>query len=127
VAKSAWITDDGSDVFCVPMASVIHGFIYNTDIFAELGLEVPSTEAEFYALLDAIQAEGTYALLVMGTADTWESATMGFQNIGPNRWLGEQGRIALIDGSGKLTDQAYVDTFAQLAAWAPTSWTTSRA
>ncbi len=43
----------------------------------------------------------------------------GFQNIGPNRWLGEQGRIALIDGSGKLTDQAYVDTFAQLAAWAP--------
>ena len=24
VAKSAWITDDGSDVFCVPMASVIH-------------------------------------------------------------------------------------------------------
>ena len=55
VAKSAWITDDGSDVFCVPMASVIHGFIYNTDIFAELGLEVPTTEAEFYALLDTDQ------------------------------------------------------------------------
>src|SRR5215207_9341280 len=33
VAKSAWITDDGSDVFCVPMASVIHGFFYNKDIF----------------------------------------------------------------------------------------------
>src|SRR5437667_6720299 len=26
VAKSAWITDDGKTVFCVPMASVIHGF-----------------------------------------------------------------------------------------------------
>ena len=36
VAKSAWITDDGSNVFCVPMASVIHGFIYNKDIFKEL-------------------------------------------------------------------------------------------
>jgi raffinose/stachyose/melibiose transport system substrate-binding protein len=33
VAKSAWITDDGKDVFCVPMASVIHGFFYNKDIF----------------------------------------------------------------------------------------------
>ncbi|MFV2063291.1 MAG: ABC transporter substrate-binding protein [Chloroflexota bacterium] len=119
VAKSAWITDDGSDVFCVPMASVIHGFIYNTDIFAELGLEPPATEAEFYTVLDAIKADGTYAPLVMGTADTWEAATMGFQNIGPNRWLGEDGRNALIDGSGKLTDQAYVDTFAQLASWAP--------
>ena len=38
VAKSAWITDDGKDVFCVPMASVIHGFIYNKDIFDKLGL-----------------------------------------------------------------------------------------
>ncbi|MEQ9245118.1 MAG: ABC transporter substrate-binding protein, partial [Nitratireductor sp.] len=28
VAKAAWSTDDGSATFCVPMASVIHGFIY---------------------------------------------------------------------------------------------------
>ena len=31
VAKSAWTTDDGKTTFCVPMASVIHGFIYNKD------------------------------------------------------------------------------------------------
>ncbi|MFY8147547.1 MAG: extracellular solute-binding protein, partial [Rhodobacter sp.] len=31
VAKSAWQTDDGAATFCVPMASVIHGFIYNAD------------------------------------------------------------------------------------------------
>ena len=29
VAKTAWSTDDGAHTFCVPMASVIHGFIYN--------------------------------------------------------------------------------------------------
>ncbi len=91
VAKSAWVTDDGSDVFCVPMASVIHGFIYNADIFAELGLEEPATEAEFFELLEAIKADGTYDALVMGTADQWEAATMGFQNIGPNYWKGEEG------------------------------------
>ena len=38
VAKSAWITDDGKDVFCVPMASVIHGFFYNKDIFDKYGI-----------------------------------------------------------------------------------------
>jgi raffinose/stachyose/melibiose transport system substrate-binding protein len=119
VAKSAWITDDGSDVFCVPMASVIHGFIYNTDIFSELGItELPTTEAEFYALLDQIKADGRYAPLAMGTLDTWEAATMGFQNIGPNHWKGEEGRLALIEGTAKLTDEPYVKTFDELARWA---------
>jgi raffinose/stachyose/melibiose transport system substrate-binding protein len=118
VAKSAWITDDGSDVFCVPMASVIHGFIYNQDIFAELGLEEPATVEEFFALLDAVQADGQYAPLAMGTNDTWEAATMGFQNIGPNYWAGEDGRNGLIAGTEKLTDPQYVATFEQLARWA---------
>ena len=31
IAKAAWSTDDGAHTFCVPMASVIHGFIYNKD------------------------------------------------------------------------------------------------
>ena len=39
VAKSAWQTDDGKATFCVPMASVIHGFIYNKDAFDELGID----------------------------------------------------------------------------------------
>jgi raffinose/stachyose/melibiose transport system substrate-binding protein len=117
VAQSAWITDDGTQKFCVPMASVIHGFIYNADAFAEVGVEVPTTEDEFYAALDAIKADGTYAPLAMGTVDQWESATMGFQNIGPNYWKGEEGRTALIEGTEKFTDQQYVDTFATLAKW----------
>jgi len=119
VAKSAWITDDGSDVFCVPMASVIHGFIYNADAFAELGLEEPTTVEEFHAVLEAIAADGTYAPLVMGTNDQWEAATMGFQNIGPNYWNGEEGRAALIDGSAALTDPEYVAVFEELASWSP--------
>ena len=118
VAKSAWITDDGSDVFCVPMASVIHGFIYNKDIFDELGITtLPTTWDEFYALLDQIKTGGKYTALAMGTKDLWESATMGFQNIGPNFWKGEEGRKALIAGTEKFTDQAYVDTWAELAKW----------
>ena len=47
VAKSAWQTDDASATFCVPMASVIHGFIYNKDAFDALGIAVPTTNEEF--------------------------------------------------------------------------------
>lgn len=120
VAKSAWITDDGKDVFCVPMASVIHGFIYNKDIFDKLGItSTPTTLDEFHQLLDKIKADGKYSPLDMGTKDMWESATMGFQNIGPNYWKGEDGRKALIAGTAKFTDQPYVDTWKELASWAP--------
>jgi raffinose/stachyose/melibiose transport system substrate-binding protein len=118
VARSAWITDDGSDVFCVPMASVIHGFFYNADALNELGLAEPTTRDEYFAVLDAIKADGTYDALGMGTADQWEAATMGFQNIGPNYWKGEEGRLGLIAGTEKYTDQPYVDTWAELARWA---------
>ena len=119
VAKSAWSTDDGKTTFCMPMASVIHGFLFNKAIFEELKLTPPKTVAEFHAVLDKIKADGKYTPLAMGTADQWEAATMGFQNIGVNYWKGEEGRKALIDGKQKLTDAPYVQTFAELASWAP--------
>ncbi|MEP1209832.1 MAG: ABC transporter substrate-binding protein [Rhizobiaceae bacterium] len=117
VAKSAWQTDDGSATFCVPMASVIHGFIYNKDAFAEVGVEVPNTVDEFFAALDKIKADGNYIPMAMGTNDQWEAATMGYNNIGPNYWKGEEGRLALIKGEQKLTDEAWVAPYRQLAKW----------
>ncbi|MDZ4393262.1 ABC transporter substrate-binding protein [Cypionkella sp.] len=117
VAKSAWQTDDGAATFCVPMASVIHGFIYNKDAFDALGIAVPTTNAEFFAALDKIKADGTYIPLAMGTNDQWEAATMGYNNIGPNYWKGEEGRLALIKGDQKLTDADWVAPFTELAKW----------
>ncbi|MBO6895391.1 MAG: carbohydrate ABC transporter substrate-binding protein [Roseibium sp.] len=117
VAKSAWQTDDSKASFCVPMASVIHGFIYNKDAFKELGVEVPTTEAEFFAVLDKFKEDGSYIPMAMGTNDQWEAATMGYNNIGPNYWKGESGRAALIAGAQKLTDAPWVQPYATLARW----------
>ena len=119
VARAAWSTDDGSATFCVPMASVIHGFMYNADAFAELGLEVPETEEEFYAVLDAIAEDGGYVPMAMGTKDQWEAATMGYTNVGPTYWNGEEGRTGLISGDAKLTDDQFVEGFRQLEKWVP--------
>ena len=119
VAKSAWQTDDGKATFCVPMASVIHGFIYNKKIFAELKLAVPKTEAEFYKVLNTVKKNGKYAPLVMGTKDQWESATMGFQNIGPNYWAGEDGRQGLLKGTAQYNKGGFLKAFQALAKWTP--------
>ncbi|PYG29494.1 ABC transporter substrate-binding protein [Pelagimonas varians] len=119
VAKSAWQSDDGSASFCVPMASVIHGFIYNKEAFEEVGVAVPTTEGEFFAALEAFKADGNYIPMAMGTNDQWEAATMGYNNIGPNYWKGEEGRQALIAGEQKLTDDAWVKPYETLAKWGP--------
>ncbi|MBP7241805.1 ABC transporter substrate-binding protein [Amaricoccus sp.] len=117
VAKSGWSTDDGAHTFCVPMASVIHGFIYNKTAFEELGVTPPATTEEFFAALDKIKADGTYIPMAMGANDQWEAATMGYQNVGPNHWKGEQGRLALIAGTQKLTDPQWVAPFTEIARW----------
>ena len=99
------------------MASVIHGFIYNKDAFAKLGLKPPVTTDEFFAVLNKIKADGNYVPLAMGTKDGWETASMGFQNIGPNYYKGEDGRKALIAGKAKLTDPQWVEPFKVMAKW----------
>ena len=119
VAKSGWGTDDASVQYCVPMASVIHGFIYNKQAFEDVGVQEPTTEAEFFAVLDKFKQDGSYIPMAMGTNDQWEAATMGYNNIGPNYWKGESGRLALLAGEQKLTDEAWVAPYRQLAKWGP--------
>ncbi len=55
----------------------------------------------------------------LGTHDQWEAATMGWENIGPNYWKGEDGRKALIAGKQKLTDADWVAPFKEMAKWMP--------
>ncbi len=119
VAKGAWQTDDGSASFCMPMASVIHGYFYNTEIFEELGLTVPETEADLFALMDTIKAESRYTPMALGTNDGWETHQIVYTGIGPNYWKGEAGRKALIDGSAKLSDAEFVAPLEQMAKWGP--------
>lgn len=118
VALSAWSTDDGSATYCVPMASVIHGFIYNKTLFDELGLEVPTTESEFFAVLDALVEAGETPLGI-STKDAWTTQTMGFNNLWPNFCDGENTRQGIISGEVDFTDQCFIDVLESLVAWEP--------
>jgi raffinose/stachyose/melibiose transport system substrate-binding protein len=119
IARIAWTTDDGASTFCVPMASVIHGFIYNADAFAALRIKEPVTFDDFFEALQRIRSDRRYIPLVMGTKDGWETATMGYQNIGPNFYRGEAGRKALVAGKERLTDPQWVEPFRVLSRWRP--------
>ncbi len=118
-AKVAWETDDGKDTYCMPMASVIHGFFYNKKIFKELGLSAPVTESDFFKVLDKVKSSGKYTPIALGTADQWETNQIVFTGIGPNYWKGEEGRKGLIKGKKKFTDPEFLGVWETMAKWAP--------
>lgn len=118
VARSGWVTDDGQNVYCVPMASVIHGFIYNKEMFAENGWNEPATFAEFTSLLATIKESGMTPLAI-GTLEGWTDGTMLWENLGPNFWQGEKGRLALVNGTAKLTDPEFIASFEAVDALQP--------
>jgi raffinose/stachyose/melibiose transport system substrate-binding protein len=117
-ALEPWSGSDGA-AYCVPTAAVLAGFFYNKDIFAELGLKVPTTTEEFLAVLKAVKDHGKYAPLAMGSAESWQLAYNGLYSIGPAYWKGEEGRKGLINGTKKLTDPEFVQAFAAFEAWKP--------
>jgi len=90
-----------------------------TEAEAKYKSEIEKVRADLQHQLDKIKADGTYIPLDLGTKDQWEAATMGYQNIGPNYWHGEDGRLALIAGKEKLTDPEWVEPLKTLAKWAP--------
>ena len=65
-------TDSG--IYGVPMGQSMAGAVlYNKDIYADLGLEIPTTWDEFIANSEAIMAAGTAAPIVQTYGDTWTS------------------------------------------------------
>ena len=55
--------------------------------------------------------------MAMGTKDQWEAATMGYQNIGPNYWKGEEGRTGADRGRAEADRSAVGRALAALAKW----------
>lgn len=60
------------ELWGLPAESEIVGFYYNKSIFADVGVEVPTTLAEFEAVLAALREAGQEPL-VFGTLDKWQA------------------------------------------------------
>lgn len=113
--KFAWTSYYAERVYCMPVASVMTGFFYNTAIFKELKLEPPKSEEALFKLLETVQQSGKYLPLAFGTKDAWQAAQVLFSGMGPNHWGGEKGRLSLLTGRAKFSDAPYVEAWRSLA------------
>ncbi len=102
---------DGKNYVVPTGLSYYTGVYYNKDLFAELGLEIPTTWDEFIAVCEAIKAAGI-APLGIGGKDSWPAGlTMlaAVQGAYPTAESKLELAASLWDGSTKLDDPAMVD------------------
>ena len=62
-------------IYAIPQNMESVGVFYNKDVFAELELEVPTTQEEYINVLEAVKDAGYYGY-TMGLAGGWPSALM---------------------------------------------------
>ena len=95
---------------------------------AHPGIELrsrPSAPADYKAGLTAWLRAGTAGDLIarrpfdasLALYEGWPAAILGYNNIGPHYWKGEEGRRALVRGEQRLTDEPWVAPCGTLARW----------
>jgi raffinose/stachyose/melibiose transport system substrate-binding protein len=103
-------------IYAVPFASQTLVLYYNTDIFEELGLELPRTWEEFLATAQVIQEAG-YIPIANGTATPWmNEVLMGV--FAPN-FYGETFFDEIIAGETTFEDPRFVAALEKLLELRP--------
>jgi len=104
-------------VYGVPFALQTVQILYNIDMFERLGLEEPSTWAEFLAAGDALKASGVYAL-ANGTKDPWTNETL-FGAVGPTFYGGTPFFQEITAGETDFTDPRFAAALERMVALRP--------
>lgn len=102
---------DGKNYVVPTGLSYYTGAYYNKDLFAELGLEIPTTWDEFLAVCDALQAAGV-APLGIGGKDSWPAGLTMLASV-QGAYPTAEDKLALAaslwDGSTSLDDPEMVE------------------
>ncbi len=112
-----WQTSDGK-MFAVPFAAVSHAVYYNKDIFAQQGIEIPTTFEAFQAACEKLKAAGITPM-ANGVADEWDILECLFLGMLPNYVGGAAERVKYETGEKKMNDEAFASAFADVAKLAP--------
>lgn len=107
-------------IYGVPLMQVTMQVFYNKGLFADLGLDVPTTWSEFIALNDDILAADLTPLAV-GAKDTWLLPQV-FNILAGTRYDPESFVTDYEAGVRSFTDESFVDAlslFADLAPYLP--------
>lgn len=114
-------TVDGG-IYGFPMDAQVKCCFYNKDMFAELGLEVPTTKDEFFAVCDAFMAEGIYPMVhpynfIHGVFHELDSCftVMAAETGNPNIWAESQAGTINLAESEVMIDA--IETFSRFASY----------
>lgn len=103
-------TTNGS-VYAIPTKLSYYGYIfYNTEIFAEVGIEeFPTTMDELYEACDILTDAG-YIPFTLGDVDLWGADSILFSAY-VNKYVGNDWTDSIVakDGIASFTDQVFID------------------
>ena len=108
--QTPWMTEDGVK-YGVPGSVCYGGFFYNKAIFAQCGVEVPTTWEEFKAACETIAAAGITPI-AFGIKDSWMVAEYLSATVAPMTTGGADWHTALMNKEVDYTDPGYVKHFA---------------
>ncbi|MDY6804285.1 MAG: extracellular solute-binding protein [Cyanobacteriota bacterium] len=114
---TAWSTKDG-ELYALPMLGTAHGIYYNTEIFRELNLEVPTTWEDLQDTAERLQYYGYIPFANSSTNGQMLMDEM-FLNILPNFIGGARGMQEYLLGDRCFNDEGAVAAFAAIADLEP--------
>jgi raffinose/stachyose/melibiose transport system substrate-binding protein len=107
---AAWSDEEG-EPFAVPVMAVSYAVYYNTDIFDQLGIEVPATWENFLLAAEMISQAG-YIPIANGSKDSWDIENILFKGtLLPSAIGGQAGREAYLVGDRCFDDKHMVAAF----------------
>ena len=108
------------EVYGVPFAIQMQSVIYNTKVFEDNGIEVPTTAEEFAAAADKLKAAGITPMALSAKATWWNNQVLGetlTAGLVPDE-LAQQ----LVSGEACFTDPQFVATLATAKEWQDKGW-----
>ena len=115
-AREPWTTKEGA-MFAVPFAAVSQVIYYNKTIFADNGIEIPTTWEDFIVVCQTLKDKGITPL-ANGIAANWDILECVLLGMVPN-YITYEDRLAYEAGEKKLNDETWVKIYSDFAQLAP--------
>ena len=115
-ALEGFTASDGA-IFAVPFAAVSHFVYYNKQIFADNGIEVPTTFEGFLDVCQKLKDAGITPL-ANGIAANWDILECVLCSMVPNYITAEE-RAAYEKGEKKLNDETWIRIYSDFAKLVP--------